>query len=153
MAEAVSAGAEAPPEAPLNTAAALAEVSRYRALRWVGVVLFITALLPVSLILFNVATGQSPGLRLLNCVLCLGLSLGTFGTSNDTALTTMDRLYRHGALQGDALAEHQHEARVRPARLAEGHHNPRMALVMPILAMLAIGWSSYRALSEAGWVF
>ncbi len=132
--------------------ASLTEIERFRRARWLGVVLFGVALPVSGLILVNVASGQSPPVRLLNLVLCLGLSLGAFGTANDTALTLMDRRARLGELTGDALTEHQHESRVRPARLAEGHHSPRMAMLMPIFALLAISWSAWRVAGEAGFL-
>jgi hypothetical protein len=72
----------------------MSPLQRHAALRWIGVALFIAALPGVAVLLLHVVTGKSPVGHVMNCVLALGLSLGAFGTNNDTAVHAMRELAR-----------------------------------------------------------
>ena len=118
---------------------------RHAALRWIGVALFIAALPAVAVLLFNVAIGEAPLGHVMNCVLALGLSLGAFGTNNDTAVHTMRELARSKQLPPAFAPELAREKAVRAAGLSEIHASVKAGLVFPVLASAGVVWLYYRA--------
>ena len=125
---------------------------RYSRLRWLGIVLFWVSVCSLSANVWAVVQGWiTPG-KLVFCMLCLGLSLGSFGTASDTALHAYRELHRAGTLPEAFAAEWTTERRLRRDRIAGLHANPKIALVMPLLAMAAIGWSVWRLVGVWGGV-
>ena len=123
---------------------------RYSRLRWLGIFLFwVAAVLLVASIWAVVQGWMTPG-KLLFCMLCLGLSLGSFGTASDTALHAYREMHRTGTLPPAFAAEWATERRLRPDRIAGLHANPKMALAMPLLAMAALGWNLWRLVGVWG---
>ncbi|MSP54599.1 MAG: hypothetical protein EXR69_03195 [Myxococcales bacterium] len=114
-------------------------------LRWSGVVLFLAALPGVGLLIHHVIQGTSPASHLLACVMALGVSLGAFGTNNDTAVHAMRELADVGALPGAFRDELAEERRFRPKELVDVHASVKAALVFPLLAACAVAWLYYRA--------
>ena len=109
----------------------------YARLRWVGVACFIVAIPIPGLVLVSIVDGRLPWTWIFPAIGCLGLSLGTFGTANDTALHAL-RSAGAAGLPADAAAELRHEEQVRPARLAQVHHSPKASFIIPLLAALLI---------------
>jgi hypothetical protein len=123
----------------------MSPLQRHAALRWIGVALFIAALPGVAVLLLHVVTGKSPVGHVMNCVLALGLSLGAFGTNNDTAVHAMRELARSGQLPDAYGPELARERAVRAAGLAEVHASVKAGLVFPLLATAGVAWLYYRA--------
>lgn len=123
---------------------------RYSRLRWLGIVLFWVALGALGANLWAVVQGWLPPGKLVFCLLCLGLSLGSFGTSSDTALHALRELQQAGALPPAFRAEWATEVRLRRDRIAGLHANPKMALIIPLLASAAIGFSLWRLVGVWG---
>ncbi|GDX80099.1 hypothetical protein LBMAG42_19100 [Deltaproteobacteria bacterium] len=122
-------------------------VSRYRLyarLRWVGVGLFCCAL-PIPLLVVAAATMFDGRWGwLFPAMGTLGLSLGAFGTANDTALWSLRQAARLGALPTDAASELRHELSARPERLEALHDSPKASWLIPIFAASLIGWMGMR---------
>jgi hypothetical protein len=123
----------------------MTRLHRHAALRWIGVALFIAAIPAASVLLFHVATGKSPLGHAMNCMLALGLSLGAFGTNNDTAVHTMRELARSGQLPPAFAKELAREKAVRAAGLAEIHASVKAGMVFPLLAAAGVLWLYFRA--------
>ena len=64
---------------------------RFAKLRWLGVILFLVAIPILLLTLYGVVQGVVRPLHILPAIGCLGLSLGAFGTANDTSLHAAPR--------------------------------------------------------------
>ena len=120
---------------------------RYARLRWVGIGLFWFSLALLFELLVAVLAGWLPASRLLVGVLGLGLSLGSFGTASDTALWAMRELRAQNQLPPAFHAEWKQELQHRPERIRTLHGAPRMALLMPLLAMAAQGAAIVRLLA------
>lgn len=127
-----------------------AAANRFRGLRWVGVVLFACALVVFGWHVVLVATAQLPWWKVIPCLLGLGLSLGSFGAADDSAIHALSVLDRAGALDDPgAAAELAAERAARPARVESAHHSPKAALILPLVAggiVLLLG------LRAAAWV-
>jgi hypothetical protein len=123
----------------------MSRLQRHAALRWIGVALFISALPGVAVLLFHVATSKAPLGYVMNCVLALGLSLGAFGTNNDTAVHEMRELARSGELPSSFGPELARERAVRAVGLAEVHASVKAGFVFPVLATAGVAWLYYRA--------
>jgi hypothetical protein len=123
---------------------------RYSRLRWLGIFLFWIAGAVLGVSLWAVIQGwMEPG-RLVFCMLGLGLSLGSFGTASDTALHAYRELHRAGALPPAFAEEWQTERRKRADHIPGLHANPKIALVMPLLALAAMSWSIWRLVGVWG---
>lgn len=118
---------------------------RHAALRWIGVGLFVAALPGACVLLANIVSGQTPAGRVMNVVLALGVSLGAFGTNNDTAVHAMRELDARRALPAAWAPELAGERARRAAALAEVHDSPRAGLAFPWLAAAAVAWLYHRA--------
>lgn len=105
----------------------------YARLRWLGIALFLLALPAFLGTLGAVATGKLTAGRLLLAFGACALSLASFGTASDTALA-LARDQKHPDLQ----AELDHEKAVRASHLRELQPSPKMALLFPVGAILAI---------------
>lgn len=110
----------------------------YARLRWVGVGLFAVALPILPLVIYGVFLGEVRPISLLPAIGCLGLSLGAFGTANDTSLHAARTAAERGELPPTVAAELAHEEAVRPQRLRELHSSPKAALVIPLVALALI---------------
>ncbi len=108
-------------------------------LRWVGVACFIAAIPIPALVIVSIINGLVPWTWIFPAIGCLGLSLGAFGTANDTALHALRSVGREG-LSAAAAAELTQEEKVRPARLSQVHHSPKASFAIPLLAMMLIAY-------------
>jgi hypothetical protein len=95
-------------------------------------------------VLSSVLAGRMEPGRLMFCLLCTALPLSAFGVSNDTAVASMRDLGRLGQLPKGWKPELAREASVRRERLRSVQASPKTALVVPLLALLALGWVSMR---------
>lgn len=130
----------------MNSTSALSSRLRLHSrLRWSGVALFLAALPGVGLLILHVIQGTSPPSHLLACMLALGVSLGAFGTNNDTAVHAMRELAEIGALPGAFQDELAEERRLRRKELVDVHASVKAALVFPLLALSAVAWLYHRA--------
>ncbi|MDP2308847.1 MAG: hypothetical protein Q8P18_22690 [Pseudomonadota bacterium] len=128
-----------------------ARADRHSRLRWVGVVLFFGAAIVLAGGVAALVTGQ-PGPRLLPwCVLAVGLSLGSFGTNDDTTLHALAQLGREGTVPAHHKAEWEHERKVRGARLSTLHAHPKAAWILPLFATGALLFAGWRV--GAAWGF
>ena len=118
---------------------------RHAALRWLGVGMFGAALGVLGWHLVLLVGASLPFGKVLPCVLALGLSLGTFGANDDSAIVAMDRLDRLGALPAPFVAELSHERTARPRRLDSAHFSPKAALILPLLVVALLGFLTHRA--------
>ncbi|MBM4368210.1 MAG: hypothetical protein FJ102_18505 [Deltaproteobacteria bacterium] len=107
----------------------------FSSLRWVGIALFVVAIPLFALGLAALLAGRAGIGTALPGVAALGLSLGAFGTANDTALAAARNLARAGQAPAVAAAELDTEARKRAARLATLHASPKAAVIIPILVV------------------
>ena len=123
---------------------------RYARLRWIGIGLFWISLILFGALVLAVAAYGLPPYRLMLGFLCMGLSLGSFGTASDTALWAMRELRSRNQLPPEFRKEWQQEVSLRADRIRGLHAAPRMALLMPILAMGAQGMAVYRILEVCG---
>lgn len=119
-------------------------------LRWLGVVSFCVAAAVFLVTLAAAFTGRAGFARLLIPFVTMGLSLGAFGTNNDTFLHTLADLARAKSLPDHHKAEWEHEARVRPARLKTLHAAPKVALALPLVALLLLAFAGWRAAQAWG---
>lgn len=121
-------------------------VRRHRALRVVGMVLFVVA---VALFLAHVPLvfdGRMAWYRIIPCLIGPGLSLGTFGANDDSVLHALATLEGAGRAPEAWRAELLAEQKKRPARVAAAHASPKAGLVLPIVAtvvivLLALRWA------------
>lgn len=121
-----------------------AQYALFRRLRWLGVVLFLCAIpVPVGVIL-AAALHEGRWAWLIPTIGCFGLSLGTFGTANDTAIFALRELAKREPLAPAAEAELRQEVAKRPERLLEVHSSPKAAFIFPLLAIALIGWMAMR---------
>ncbi len=131
----------------MTQAKLLAQHRLFNRVRWVGIGLFVVALPVLPTTLFAATQGAVGWLFVLPAIGCLGLSLGAFGTANDTALHAARAAAQVGTLPADVAAELAHEERVRPARLLAIHHSPKASLLIPVIAA---GLIAYMANQLAG---
>jgi len=119
-------------------------------LRWLGAALFLVAAVLLVVRVVLVAQGALPPIRgILPSIAGLGFSLGSFGTANDTALWAMSKLDASGALPPAYTTELAHERSVRAERLAGVHAAPKVALGMPVAAVLLLAWLAWSAAGAA----
>lgn len=107
----------------------------HRRFRYVGMALFCCAVVVELAVAAAVVTGGLPARNLMLGVFALGVSLGSFGTANDTALHAMLQLQSPPAT---FAAELTTERERRPGRLDVLHASPRMAFVLPVVASLTL---------------
>ncbi len=119
-------------------------------LRWVGIASFALA---APLFVISVAAllvGRGGWGLVLPGVAALGLSLGAFGSANDSAIYAARELGLRGAAPPAAAAEVAVEAARRPARLAKAHASPKTAFAVPVLVLLLHGYLWPRVLAAWG---
>ena len=125
-----------------------AVAARYAALRWLGMGLFMASAATFLLALTAAALGRAEWLHALPGIFAMGMSLGAFGTANDTAVHAMAELARRGALPERHRGELATEQSRRPGRLESVHASPRAALVFPVLAAVVMVWVLTRSLQS-----
>ena len=108
----------------------------HRSFRYVGMALFCSAVVVELAVGAAVVTGGLPARNLMLGVFALGVSLGSFGTANDTALHAMVQIPSPPAELASELAT---ERERRPGRLDVLHASPRMAFALPVVASLTLG--------------
>ena len=110
--------------------------------RWIGIGIFCCALPgPAVAITSVIVKGASLKLVPLS-VATLGLSLGSFGTANDTAVHALRELDRRG-VEVPSEIELATEQRKRPERLAALHDSPKAAMVLPVVALGLFCWQVF----------
>ncbi len=132
------------PSPPTGEPAAIRAAARHAQLRWFGVALFIAAVLVLGGALAGVILGAGRVGDIFVAMFACGLSLGTFGSHNDTALS----LLRDNRWQPDTPAHLVHEIdsavlfeRLQLSRLEP---TPRTAWVLTVLAPLVLAWAVSR---------
>lgn len=113
----------------------VAVAQRYARLRWVGIALFWISGLLFLMTFASVLLGWQPIGRLMGGVLCMGLSLGSFGTSCDTTLWALRELSAQKSLPPEFVEEWRLENERRPERIVGYHSSPKAALLLPFLAI------------------
>ena len=118
-------------------------------LRWCG-----AALLPAGLgsLLAHgwlVWREDEPAARLMLGVFATLVSLGAFGTNDDSMLEAARRA--DTSLPRDLVEEVARESRVRPARVREAAAHPRAGMILPAVAAVAVAWAWWRAGQGLGW--
>ncbi len=116
----------------------VARADRHAGLRWIGVGLFGAAAVLFVAGVGAIATGRAPLGVLPWCLVSVGLSLGSFGTNDDTALHALAELARRGAVPARHKAEWDKERKLRGSRLSTIHTHPRTSLVLPLFAAAAL---------------
>ena len=119
----------------MSAPSSLAQQRAFAWLRWVGVGLFVAALPLPPLAVYAALTGHLSPWGILPSIGCLGLSLGAFGTANDTSLHAARAAAAEGEVPAAVAAELAHERKVRPARLQALHASPKAAVVIPLVAI------------------
>jgi hypothetical protein len=119
--------------------------------RWLG-----ATLLPLGLAALGVhAWGRwegNPSARLMLGVFATLVSLGAFGTHDDSFLAAArDARARGFVLPSDSAAELSREEARRPARVREAKPHPRAAWVVLFLAVGGVSWAWFRAGQLLGW--
>lgn len=109
------------------------EAKRHAGLRWIGALAFMIAAVALALCVGLWVTGAATGGLVMLGVATTGLSLGTFGLHNDTALALMHRAGPQ-ALSEDARAELAAEPD--PRALAALAPMPRMAFGVTVIALV-----------------
>jgi len=134
-------GQRPPPGADAALASAAA---RHAAIRWVGVPLLLTGLLLLVLAILSTARGGPWGNVPLG-LLSTGLGLAAFGANHDAAMALAWRARSNGVALPDGLAnELDTELQKDRSAILALRASPRMALVMPVVAICAQGWLAAR---------
>jgi hypothetical protein len=119
--------------------------------RWIGVACFLVAVLELVALVVAAARGLSPWSRVPLGLFATGISLGTFGANNDTALVYASRVVAGGGAVAEPLAaELAHEARVRPGHVAGLHASPKAAWILPLVAVTVLAWTGWRLAGAFG---
>lgn len=126
------------------------KASRHSQLRWLGVVFFCLAALQFLGMVGAVVAGHATIGKAVLSIFGLGMSMGTFGTNDDSALYAMRELHRNGILPERFRAEWQIEVERRPQRIPALHDAPKASIILPIVAILANGGISYMLLTAWG---
>lgn len=121
-------------------------------LRWIGVGLFLVAAPVVVGGLAALATGRATAGILPWCLLSLGLSLGAFGTNDDTVLHALSELARKDAVPARHGAEWEKERKARPARISTLHTHPKAGWILPVAAIAAVAGAAWRVAGAWGLV-
>lgn len=113
-------------------------------LRWVGIALFLAALLTLGGAVTSLLLGYGRVFDLFVALFASGLGLGVFGAHNDTALAILrDRRWHEPAPEGLA-AEIDAEVLFHRLELSDLERTPKTAWVLTALAPLALGWAILR---------
>ncbi|MCK6525919.1 hypothetical protein L6R49_31330 [Myxococcota bacterium] len=108
------------------------EAQRHAGLRWIGAAAFAFALPGLALAVGLWVTGGATGGLVMLGVATTGLSLGTFGLHNDTALALMHRAEPQSL---DDAARAELAAEPDPRALAALAPMPRLALGVTVIAL------------------
>ena len=109
--------------------------------RWLGVGFFITGLLLLGGSLTSLVLGHGQIGDVMVAVFGCGLSLGTFGSHNDTALAMLRDNRWHPAIPAKLVRELDQEFLFQRLVLSEISPTPRMSWAMTILAPLVLLWA------------
>lgn len=122
--------------------------SRHASLRWLGVPLFFFGVVLVVLAVIAVV-GGAPWTRIPLALLATGLGLAAFGSNNDTALALAMEARRVAPdrLPESLAAELEDELEQDRAAAMNLHPTPKVALVMPVLALALQGWLAWLLLA------
>lgn len=122
----------------------VARADHHSRLRWVGIALFSAAVVVFVGGVAAIAAGHAPFRTVFLCIFAVGLSLGSFGTNDDTTLHALAELARRGGLPPRHQAEWERERAVRGARLSTIHAHPKTAWILPPLAVAALCLAAWR---------
>jgi hypothetical protein len=119
-------------------------VDLYTRLRWVGVALFCVAAPVFAAAVTGWVLGQTPGGLIPWAMFAMGLSLGSFGSNDDSAVYQLRELARAGAVPERHRAEWDAERRARPGRIVAVHAHPKGALILPVAAIVMVAIATWR---------
>jgi len=121
----------------------LSAAQRHAAARYVGMPLFAAGAAGFAYALFAWLTGGAPGNSVMLYMGATGLSLGTFGSHNDTAIAYMQRVERAALPEGMA-AELQGELERDREETQDLSPSPRLAWGITVVALLLHAAAAYR---------
>jgi hypothetical protein len=128
----------------MTDAEPIIRATRHARLRWLGVGLFLAAVLNLGATLACLPMGITRLGDVLVCLFATGLGLGTFGAHNDTALALLrdNRWSEHTpkALRRELDAE----VLFNRIGLSETEATPRTAWVLTVVAPLVLLWAVSR---------
>lgn len=113
-------------------------------LRWIGVALFCVAAPVFAAAVVGWILGETPGKLIPWALFAMGLSLGSFGSNDDSAVYYLRELARADAVPERHRAEWDAERRARPARVTAVHAHPKAAWILPIAALVMVGIATWR---------
>ncbi len=118
-------------------------------LRWCGALLLPVALGSLFVHGWLVWRGAEPTGRMMLGVFATLVSLGAFGTNDDSMLEASRRA--GASLPAPLAGELDREVRVRPARVRDATAHPRAGRILPVVATVAVAWAWWRAGQGMGW--
>ena len=121
----------------------LSAAQRHAAARYVGMPLFVAGATGFAYALFTWITGDTPGGAVMLYMGATGLSLGTFGTHNDTAIAYMQRVDR-AALPDGMADELRGELERDRQETQDLSPSPKMAWGITVVALLLHTAAAYR---------
>ena len=133
------------------TDATVQRVQRHAHLRWIGAPLLLSGLGLLCYALFGVFVGGS-GMTLGLSALGTGMALASFGANHDTAMALAFQLQGSGDLSlptgiRDELEEELERSRDAVIGLRA---SPRVAMVLPLVAVLVQAWVAFRLFGGGG---
>jgi hypothetical protein len=132
---------------------AMREAEAHARLRWSGALLLPFGLTSLIAHIWLAWSEHEPPGRVMLGVFATLVSLGAFGTNDDSMIAAARRAGA-GAGGPDPMAtitrEVRAEARVRPERVREATAHPRAARILPLVAAAAVGWSWWRIAQGIG---
>ena len=130
------------------------EAATHARLRWSGALLLPLGLGSLFAHLWLAWGGQEPAGRVMLGVFATLVSLGAFGTNDDSMIAAARRAGVNDAGSDRAATiarEVRAEAKARPGRVREATAHPRAARILPWVAVAAVGWSWWRVGQGMGW--
>ena len=122
-------------------------------LRWVGAALLPFGFASLLAHAWAVTHDLEPRGRLMLGVFSTLVSLGAFGSNDDSMLACARRARdTRRPLAASVALDLGDEMRRRPARVREAPHHPRTARVLPLVALGAVLWSWWRVGQVLGWL-
>jgi len=128
----------------------VAQATRHTRLRWIGAPLLLSGAAALLWALFGVFTDGS-GWTLAIAAFGTGMGLASFGANHDTAMALAFRVRAAGTEQlTDALREELgHEIERDRDAVARLRAAPRIALVLPLVAIGVQAWVFWRLMGSA----
>lgn len=121
-----------------------AKARRYAALRWLGIALFCVAAPNLLAAIAAVATDRAGGGLVAISLFATGVSLGTFGSNDDSTLHAYSNLEIREALDSRMQAELDAERAKRPGRVEACHDHPKATVLLPVIATAVLLLAMWR---------